>query len=158
MQRTLILTLKEKETKMVDFTNLLSKSADTVERPEPLPAGSYLTTITGYRTVESGQKKTPGVEFDLQITAPGDDVDAEAYAKVKNPQERVLKTQFWLTEDSLFRLKDFLEKAGFETAGRTFVDMLAEVAGHQIISLVSHRVSQDGESVFPEAKKFMKVA
>lgn len=143
---------------MVDFTNLLSKSADNVERPEPLPQGSYVTTITAYRTIESGQKKTPGVEFDLQIFAPGEDINMEEYAKVKNPQERVLKTQFWLTEDSMFRLKEFLEKAGFETAGRTFADMLAEVAGHQIIAIVSHRIGQDGESVFPEAKRFMKVA
>lgn len=143
---------------MVDFTNLLSKSADNVERPEPLPQGSYVTTITAYRTIESGQKKTPGVEFDLQIFAPGEDINMEEYSKVKNPQERVLKTQFWLTEDSMFRLKEFLEKAGFETAGRTFADMLAEVAGHQIIAIVSHRIGQDGESVFPEAKRFMKVA
>ena len=141
---------------MVDFTKLLDKSADDVERPAPLPQGSYITTITGYRGVESGQKKTPGVEIDMQIVAPGEDVDAEAYAQVKNPQERVLKTQFWLTEDSMFRLKDFLEKAGFETAGKTFSSMLAEIAGHQVIAIVTHRMGQDGESVFPEARKFMK--
>lgn len=141
---------------MVDFTQLLARTADDVERPEPLPQGSYLTTITAYRTVESGQKKTPGVEFDLQIVAPNEDVDAEAYAKVKNPQERVLKTQFWLTEDSLWRLKDFLEKAGHDMSGRSFAEVLAEVAGSQIVSIVTHRISQDGESVFPEARKFMK--
>ena len=141
---------------MVDFTKLLDKSADDVERPATLPQGSYLCTITSYKMIESGQKHTPGVEIEMQIVAPGEDVPAEEVALVKNLNEKKLKTQLWLTEDSMFRLKDFLEKAGFETAGKTFSSMLAEVAGHQIIAIVTHRMGQDGETVFPEAKKFMK--
>jgi len=141
---------------MVDFTKLLDKSADDIERPATLPQGSYLCTITSYKGVESGNKHTPGVEIEMQIVAPGEDVNAEDVAQVKNLQERKLKTQFWLTEDSMFRLKDFLEKAGFETAGRTFSEMLAEIAGHNVIAIVTHRMGQDGETVFPEARKFMK--
>lgn len=143
---------------MVDFTKLLDRRADEAQKPEPFPVGSYITTITGYRTVESGQKKTPGIEFDLQVLSPGEDVDMEAYAKVKDPQSKVIKTQFWLTEDSLYRLTEFLQKAGFETEGKSYSEMLSEVAGHQITSVISHRLGQDGETIFVEAKKFMKVA
>lgn len=141
---------------MVDFTSLLSKSASDVEKPEPIPAGAYDMAIVGFTTGESAQKKTPYVEIEHKIISPREDVDMEAYAKVKNPQDRSLKTQFYITEDSLFRLKDYLEKAGFETQGRQFLEMLNEIAGHQIVGIVTHRMSQDGESVFSELKKFLK--
>lgn len=141
---------------MVDFTTLLSKSSDEVEKPEPIPAGSYDMIIVGFKSGESQQKKTPYVEIETKVIAPRDDVDMESYAKVRNPQDRTFKTQFYITEDSLFRLKDFLIKAGFETEGRTFLEMLNEIAGRTIIGIISHRLGNDGESVYPEVKKFLK--
>lgn len=141
---------------MVDFTELLNKKADDVEKPATTPAGSYLMTIVGFSTGESQNKKTPYVEIETKIIAPQDDVDMEEYAKVKNPQDRSFKTKFFITEDSLFRLKDFLAKAGFETEGKSFSEMLNEIAGHQIVGVVSHRLGQDGETVYPEINKFLK--
>lgn len=141
---------------MVDFTQLLSKNLDDVERPEPLPEGSYLTSIVGYKTVESAKQQTPGVEIELKIVAPGEDVDPDAYAKIQNPQDKTLKTQFWLTEGSMWRLKDFLEKAGCDLTGKSFAEVLADIAGQQIVSIVSHRVGNDNESVFAEVKRFLK--
>lgn len=141
---------------MVDFTALLDRKADDIEKPATTPTGSYLMTIVGYTTGESQNKKTPYVETELKILAPQDDVDMEEYAKVKNPQERSFKVKHFITEDSLFRLKDFLAKAGFETEGKSFTEMLSEIAGHQIIGVVSHRLGQDGETVYPEINKFLK--
>lgn len=141
---------------MVDFTSLLDKKADDVEKPATVPTGSYDLTIVGFATGESANKKTPYVEIETKIIAPRDDVDMEEYAKVKNPQDRSFKTKFFLTEDSLFRLKDFLSKAGFEVEGKSFSEMLNEIAGHQVVGIVSHRLSQDGESTFAEINKFMK--
>lgn len=144
---------------MVDFTSLLNKSMDDVEAPALLPEGSYVMTITGYRTGESQQKKTPYVEFDLKIQAANEDVNQEELAKVKNLQDKTLKTQFYLSEDSLFRLKDFLSKAGHDISGKSFAEVLSEIAGSQVVGIVSHRVNPNNtEQVFAECRKFVSLA
>lgn len=141
---------------MTNFMHLLDKKVSETERPKPLPVGTYDTVITGYTTGTSQQKQTPYVEFALKVLSPRDDVDPEEWAQVKNPTEAKLKTQFYLTEDSMWRLQDFLAKAGFDTSSdMSYAEMLAECAGRNIIGIVSHRQSQDGESVFPEVRKFL---
>lgn len=141
---------------MVDFTSLLEKKTDDVEAPALLPTGSYLMTIAQYRTGESAQKKTPYVEFDLKVAQAMEVEDQEALAKVKNLQDKTLKTQFYLSEDSLFRLKDFLSKTGLPTEGRSFSEILSEVAGAQIVGIVSHRVNpNNSEQIFAEVRNFV---
>lgn len=141
---------------MVDFTSLLEKRLDDVEAPALLPQGSYIMTIAGYRTGESAKKKTPYVEFDLKISSAMDDVDQEELAKVKNLQDKTLKTQFYLNEDALFRLKDFCKKTGVPTEGRSFTEILSEIAGAQLIGIVNHRVNPENtDQVFAEVRSFL---
>lgn len=141
---------------MVDFTSLLEKKLDDVEAPALLPQGSYIMTIAGYRTGESAKKKTPYVEFDLKISSAMDDVDQEELAKVKNLQDKTLKTQFYLNEDALFRLKDFCKKTGVPTEGKSFTEILSEIAGAQLIGIVNHRVNPENtDQVFAEVRSFL---
>lgn len=141
---------------MVDFTSLLEKRLDDVEAPALLPQGSYVMTIAGYRTGESAKKKTPYVEFDLKISSAMDDVDQEELAKVKNLQDKTLKTQFYLNEDALFRLKDFCKKTGVPTEGKSFTEILSEIAGAQLIGIVNHRVNPENtDQVFAEVRSFL---
>lgn len=141
---------------MVDFTSLLDKRLDDVEAPALLPQGSYIMTIAGYRTGESAKKKTPYVEFDLKISSAMDDVDQEELAKVKNLQDKTLKTQFYLNEDALFRLKDFCKKTGVPIEGKSFTEILSEIAGAQLIGIVNHRVNPENtDQVFAEVRSFL---
>lgn len=141
---------------MVDFTSLLEKKLDDVEAPALLPQGSYIMTVAGYRTGESAKKKTPYVEFDLKISSAMDDVDQEELAKVKNLQDKTLKTQFYLNEDALFRLKDFCKKTGVPTEGKSFTEILSEIAGAQLIGIVNHRVNPENtDQVFAEVRSFL---
>lgn len=141
---------------MVDFTSLLGKRLDDVEAPALLPQGSYIMTVAGYRTGESAKKKTPYVEFDLKISSAMDDVDQEELAKVKNLQDKTLKTQFYLNEDALFRLKDFCKKTGVPTEGKSFTEILSEIAGAQLIGIVNHRVNPENtDQVFAEVRSFL---
>lgn len=141
---------------MVDFTSLLEKKLDDVEAPALLPQGSYVMIVAGYRTGESAKKKTPYVEFDLKISSAMDDVDQEELAKVKNLQDKTLKTQFYLNEDALFRLKDFCKKTGVPTEGKSFTEILSEIAGAQLIGIVNHRVNPENtDQVFAEVRSFL---
>lgn len=141
---------------MVDFTSILSKTGADCEKPGVIPAGAYDMTVVGFATGESAKNKTPYVEIETKIVSPHEDVDMEEYAKVKNPQDRSFKTKFWLSEDALFRLKDFLIKLGFETENRTFLEMLNEMAGCSVVGIVTHSLGQDKETVYASVDKFMK--
>ena len=60
------------------FESILDTPATEVERPKPLPAGTYDVIVKGlYEQGESTQKKTPYVRFIYAIQSAGEDVDAD---------------------------------------------------------------------------------
>ena len=64
-----------------NFSNILDKPATDVERPRPLPVGTYLTVIQGLpRYDKSSKKQTDFVEFTHQIVSALDDVDPDELA------------------------------------------------------------------------------
>ncbi len=61
-----------------NFGALLDKPASDVERPKPLPQGSYHCIVKGLPRFDKSSKKfTEFVEFTLQPTSAGEDVDEE---------------------------------------------------------------------------------
>lgn len=135
-----------------DFDALLSKNADDIERPVPVPQGSYVFTVLKHKFDNSTKKGTPYVEFECQATAPLDDVDEEElreYGDLGQKQPK-LRNTFYLTEDALFRLTDFLEHLGLDTAGRTLAELIPESAAGEFIGNVGHRMSEDGSATYAE--------
>ena len=60
----------------VNFQAILSKQAATIEKPKPLPVGSYLCNtpkIPEFKAV--GKDETPCAEFGFVVLAPTEDVD-----------------------------------------------------------------------------------
>ena len=129
----------------VDFSSILSKKASDVEAPASFPAGSYNLLVLGYQFGTSAKKQTPYVEFEFGVQAPGEDVDQEEYAKIKNPAEKHLKTQFYLSEEALFRLNDFLKSCGLDVdSERTLGEILPEVVNTSVIGIIKKEMAQDG--------------
>jgi hypothetical protein len=140
----------------INFAALLDKKVSDVKKPEPLPTGAYDMCITGYSTGTSSKNETPYVEISLKPISAREDVDQEALANIDNLNDITLKTQFYLTEKSMWRLQDFLGKAGFDVEGdQTFSEMLAECAGHNVVAVIGHRASKDGTAVFAEINSFL---
>lgn len=134
-----------KTEKMANFAALLNVKADTVEKPKPLPQGTYLGTITGHEFDESQKKKTPFVRFHIQPVSPEPDVDEELFtefggqAKLASKKQR---TDFYLTEDSMFRLTDFLKDVcKLDADGRTLAELIPETTGVQIKFNISHSIN-----------------
>lgn len=134
---------------MPDFKALLSTPVEETERPKPVPTGNYLFQIKSHEFVESGKKKTPGVEFRATAVEPLDDVDQELLGQVKNWQNKEFRVTFWLTEDAMFMLKDFLEKhCGLNCSGRTYAEVIAaESQGAQFVGTVAHQQSTRNKEV-----------
>jgi hypothetical protein len=135
---------------MPDFRTLLSKPADQIEKPKPLPAGTYNGVISKFEFGESRDKKTPYVRFHFALQSAGDDVlanYADQLAKIDLAKKQ-LRRDFYITDDALYRLKDFAESCGQSTSGRTLNEVIPLLQNSAVLISVTQRNSDDGKDVF----------
>ncbi len=149
------------QTSTPNFGTLLDKPSSEVERPKPLPQGSYLTIVKGLpRFDKSSKKQTEFVEFTLAVQSAGEDVDeddlkawmSKADGTRRSLKDATIRATYYIIEDALWRLKDFLEHCGIEE-GDSLRAMIDEAPNSQVIAFIKHRASEDGESVFAELAK-----
>jgi hypothetical protein len=150
------------------FSSILDRPSSEIERPKPLPPGTYLFLVEGQpRFDKSTKKQTDFVEFTARILQPGNDVDPAAMAEVPGGTAvgKTMKLTFYLTEDAVFRLinKDgtgFLNHLGIEV-GPPLGQLISEAPGRQFWGTVKHRSvenQQTGEvSIFSEIGSTAKV-
>jgi hypothetical protein len=145
---------------MTDLSHLLGKKTNEIEKPKPMPIGHYSFVTKSFQIVESAKKKTPGVEYLCNMVEPKDDVDEELLTAVKNPNQKDMKLTFWLTEDSLFRLKDFLTVLGItnEDDDRTLEEILPESVGQTFISAIKHETMEGQEDPFAKINDMILIA
>lgn len=130
---------------MTDFASLLEKKVEETERATPLPNGSYKVVATRHETGESSKKKTPYTRIFFKIEEPLGDVDLEELKKVKKVTEKERFDDFYMTEDAMFRLREFLEqtlklRVG---GGRTFKDALSEIPGKRAIVVMKQELLEN---------------
>lgn len=120
---------------MPDFTQLLRQPAGKAKRPPSLVGGDYPGVITGFEHGESRQKKTPYVQFNTKLTGWPVDADPQEDedGKVIDISKKTFNTKFYLTEDSLFRLDGFLRDLGIELDGKTYLEVLPETTGMNVL-------------------------
>lgn len=137
------------------FADILDRSADDVKPPPTLPQGPYLTIIQGLpEQIESSKKKTPGLRFIHKIVAPLDGVDEDALALIEGGVVgKTVKNDLWVTEDSLFMLKQFLEHCGIEVEGKSMSTSIDETPNREVIIFIKHESSDDGERIFAKIGK-----
>jgi len=149
------------------FESILDMPAADVERPKPLPAGTYDAIVQGlYEEGVSSQKKTPFVQFAFAIQGADEDVDEDELTTYLTAKDGTVKplsgvvlknnsTKFYTTPDSLFRLTDFFEHCGIDQDGKTIRQCLSETPNCSVKITIGHVASQDGEQIFAELKKTM---
>jgi hypothetical protein len=133
-----------------NFEALLNTQVDEIEKPKPLPMGTYTFGISGHEFGESAQKKTPFVKFQTTPKVAGEDVDQDMLTEVKDWQSKNMNLTFYLTDDSMFRLKDFLEHCGISTAGRTLGECIPETQGAMFNGYIKHETATNGTDVFAQ--------
>ena len=121
---------------------ILSKKAEDVKPPSVLPPGGYVFRIMDYITDRPAQSGTPAVRFNVQAEM-ATDVDASVLAEAGIEFPAKMEHAFFITENSLFRLKDFLEKdLLIVDNGRTIGEMLPEAQGKLFRANIIHRPGQ----------------
>ena len=125
-----------------NFDDLLNTPAEEVKEPVPVPAGNYTLVVKKTEPVKSARKQTDGVRFTCEITAAGEDVDADEVAS-SGAIGKTVTEDFWVTEKSTFMLKNFLaETLGIPESGKTLREMIAESEGCEFGATFKHEISQ----------------
>lgn len=148
------------------FESILDTPVADVERPAPMPAGTYDVIVRGqYEEGQSSQKKTPFVRFTYVFQAAGEDVDEDQLREILTDKdgnarplsEKIIKDTYYTTPEALFRLTKVLEDMGIEDLdNKTIRQALSETPNSTLRIKVGHRSSEDGENVFAEVKSTMK--
>ena len=140
-----------------DFAGILNRQSGDVERPKPLPIGEYLFKIKGLPNFDKSSKKgTPYVEFtcipiEAQESVDTDDLQESLTRKSgkKQLQDMVQKLTFYLTDDALFRLKEFMvNDLSIEEGDKTLQAMIDETANAEFIGTIKHTPTNDGKGTF----------
>lgn len=151
---------------MANFADILDKPATEIDRPKPLPVGTYTWAIQGLpRHDKSKEKQTPFVEFTCKCTGAGEDVDEEAlneWAAKSDGTMRALtdfstKLTYYITPDSVYRLQEFLQHLGLDGEGKSTRQLLDETPNCQFTGTIKHTASKDGESIFANIDKIAPV-
>lgn len=138
-----------------NFAALLEARPTEVDRPKPLPQGSYVCVVKGLPEYgESSKKKTPFVKFNLQPTAAMDDVDEGDLKAMGGFANKTIRATFYLTEDAVYRLDEFHEHCGLELNPKVSRRQRNEEAvNQQVIAFIKHTSSEDGQSTYAELGK-----
>ncbi len=141
-----------------NFASILDEAPSEVERPKPLPVGTYLCRVQGTPIYDKTTKKgTDFVQFTLKPIAAEEDVDEDDLEAVGGLDNKTLRLKFYLTEDAKFRLDDFHEHCGLDlsepASRRTRND---EVINSEVRALVKHNPSNDGQTVYAEIARTLK--
>lgn len=140
-----------------NFSSIMNKSWDDVEPPKPFPVGHYICVVKGLpRQDQSSKKKTDFYEFTLQPISAMDDVDEDALREFGGLTDKTLRATFYLTDEALYRLKDFVEACGVDPSGKTPAQTINELPNCQVIAQVKHRPGDNGR-IFTDVSSFSKV-
>jgi hypothetical protein len=143
--------------KTPDFSTILDQQATDIEPPKPLPAGSYVCIVQGLpRFDKSSRKQTDFVEFTLQPVSAEDDVDADDLEDFGPLGEKTIRATFYITNEAVYRLRDFLVDLGLEIEGHSLNELINQSPGQSVIAHIVHRFSDDGKRVFAEVKSTTK--
>lgn len=135
------------------FTSILDRPSGEIERPKPMPVGTYVCVVQGQPKFDKSTKKqTDYVEFTLKFLEASDDVDEEALAAIGGIADKTIRNTYYLTEASAFRLVDFLDHVSAGSEDMSLAQRIPEAVGKQVLVTISHRASDDGQSVFAQVK------
>lgn len=132
-----------------NFGSVLDKPTTDIERPKPIPQGTYTLAVQGMpRFDKSTKKQTEFVEFTCKILQAGEDVDADELKEMGGIADKTLKHTFYLTENSIYRLKEFLIDDLKLEEEDTLRPMIEKAIGAQFLAQIKHTPSDDGKSVY----------
>lgn len=141
----------------MDLRSLLDVDVSTIKKPPTWPAGPYHGFVEKYEPVESREKKTPGIRVFYRVQRASESIPADLLMFDDKPidfAKRQLRQDFWLTEDSRYRLVEFLKAIGVdaEGEGKKLSQCLPEMISKPVVIQVGVRANSDNTELFNEVQ------
>lgn len=144
---------------MPDFTAWLSKAAGKAVRPPALPVERYPGKIQQYEYGDNNTNKTPYVRYQLSFTGWPEGVpDEKRVYKDREGKEvpinlaRVrMRKDFYLTEEALWRLDEFLRSCNIEPEGNTYQEVCPLAVGCDVMIEVQQYLNQNTNEIGNQA-------
>lgn len=137
-----------------NFASILDEAPTEVERPKPLPVGTYTWLVGPWITGKSSKKGTPFVEFTLRCLAAGEDVDTDELETMGGCDGKTQRLTFYTTEDAIYRLDEFHEHCGLDlTDAMSRRQRNDEVVNAQVLGYIGHRQAEGADTIFAEIKR-----
>jgi len=152
------LTTQSKVNSMVDFNELLNADIDSFEKPAPLPVGSYEAFVKSTKFDKSQQKQTDYVRLTLGVTAAGPDVDPDQLAEfqsISNLADVELTYDYYITEKSLYRLKDDARNVFGIQGQATLAQIIEQLPSKEVTVQIAHTASKDGKTQYANVKSLL---
>lgn len=137
---------------MVDFTSVLDVPMDSIEKPKPIPTGTYFAQVVGVPKVKDATvqgEEQQIVEFSLKLTSAKavdsqDQLDAFGDVGAARPVQRAFFFHKPPTPEELWAFSQFAKNTlMLETAGKSFKQVCAEAVGKQLLVTVGQRLAQN---------------
>lgn len=124
-----------------DFSSILGKQRSDIEEPKPLPSGEYRALIfkPGKLDESRGEAKTPYVRFEYRLLEAMESVDPDLLAvagglKKKDGEPKTIgQHDFWLTEDAMYILRNFVDSVLGADNWDKLIDALPELVNQEVI-------------------------
>lgn len=137
----------------LDMKSLLQKPAGSAPKPQALPVGNYGGKITRYEYDNKNKNQTPYVRYSVIFHTWPDNVsedekvmvDGEGVAHPIDLTKRSLRKDFYLTDDALWRLDEFLKSMGLE--GGSYEELIPKAVGLDVVGEVQQYVNQSTSEI-----------
>lgn len=151
-----------------NFQDILNKKVGEVEKPKPIPIGSYLFAVAAPPKIGPlGKKQTLAAEFTCKVIAPRPDVDQNQINNYESGgvkgldaiRGKEMRLTHWLTEDALYRTKEFcVEHLGLDEQGgqKSIGQLVNECMNRTFVGFVVHNPSEDGTTLYANIQRTAK--
>lgn len=131
----------------MSYKDLLKARPADIIPPKPIPPGPFKVRVASHEFGTAGEKKTECVNFSLRLLEPGDEVDAELLEAAKDDLTKAKPNhRIFITEDSLWVLKNFLVDVLKIPEADSFEEMMAQVNGKEFIAIFTQQPSNKDNS------------
>lgn len=129
---------------MSDFASLLRKPAGQGKKPPVLDVGNYPGVVKSFEVGDKNKNKTPYVRFHLQPTGWPDGASPQVHEDGTpiDLTKRQMRRDYFLTDDAVYRLDEFLRSCGIDLTGRGYDECLPEANGKAVVIEVKQYMNQ----------------
>lgn len=139
----------------VDFNSLLTREVGTSEAPKPVPAGSYIFSVTKREFDKTKPKDnktpTPIVRFLVKPVQPLEDVSEDElteFGGMEKLSEKELRHEFYVTADAIYRLEKFLAEDLALGTGMSNAEAIDSSPGAQFMGMIVHQPGKSEGQVY----------